>query len=335
MDSDWSGIKPFHWGFMDLGYFTAFVVAPEWYFMWVSLFHCVCCGPWMIFHVGITISLRLLWPWMIFHVGITIHCVCCGPEWYFMWVSLSLLISLLSWWWKFVYFIFRHWRRLCSSPVHFSRAFSFLCVRLVAFIVLHFLWLLVYLDTKIYTFVYCLTGHEVVFFVIGFTLSLSLWGNNLELSERFLLCDQLENSAPRDEFTTVTVSTAVLWCVIISQGTVLWANKFAMITVWATSVVFYDQSGDCTLREATIISSVLREQSLPVHHAGAAIDLIASMEYSGASSIFLRTLLEKKFALPYSVVDAVVTHFVRWVCQLLLNNNNDNKRVFFSAKSCP
>ena len=77
------------------------------------------------------------------------------------------------------------------------------------------------------------------------------------------------------------------------------------------SIILFDQSGDCTLREATIISSVLREHSLPVHHAGAAIDLIASMEYSGASSIFLRTLLEKKFALPYSVVDAVAAHFFR------------------------
>ena len=172
---------------------------------------------------------------------------------------------------------------------------------------------------------YCLTGHKVLFCDCFYPFTVTVREQFTIVWKVFVV---LKNGTPRDEFATVTVSTAVLWCVIISQGTVLWAQRFAMIMVWATSVVFYyHQSGDCTLREATIISSVLREQSLPVHHAGAAIDLIASMEYSGASSIFLRTLLEKKFALPYSVVDAVVAHFVRWVSQLLLNNNN-NKSIF-------
>ena len=39
---------------------------------------------------------------------------------------------------------------------------------------------------------------------------------------------------------------------------------------------------------------------------------IAEMEYSGANSIFLRIFFDKKYALPYRVVDAVVFHFLKF-----------------------
>ena len=39
---------------------------------------------------------------------------------------------------------------------------------------------------------------------------------------------------------------------------------------------------------------------------------IAEMEYSGANSIFLRIFFDKKYALPYRVVDAVVFHFLQF-----------------------
>ena len=71
------------------------------------------------------------------------------------------------------------------------------------------------------------------------------------------------------------------------------------------------QSGTCTLREATIISSVMAKHSIPMLHSAAAILKIAEMDYNGANSIFLRTLLDKKYALPYRVVDAVVFHFLK------------------------
>lgn len=67
------------------------------------------------------------------------------------------------------------------------------------------------------------------------------------------------------------------------------------------------------MREAVIISSVIAKNSIPVLHSSAAILKIAEMEYSGANSVFLRTLLDKKYALPYRVVDAAVYHFVRFV----------------------
>jgi essential nuclear protein 1 len=34
----------------------------------------------------------------------------------------------------------------------------------------------------------------------------------------------------------------------------------------------------------------------------------AEMEYCGTTSFFMRVLLDKKYALPYRVVDALVSH---------------------------
>ena len=69
------------------------------------------------------------------------------------------------------------------------------------------------------------------------------------------------------------------------------------------------ESGTCSLREAVIIGSVLTRNSIPVLHSAAALLRIAEMDYSGANSLFLRVLLEKKYALPYRVIDALVAHF--------------------------
>ncbi|KAL5013265.1 hypothetical protein ScPMuIL_007535 [Solemya velum] len=73
------------------------------------------------------------------------------------------------------------------------------------------------------------------------------------------------------------------------------------------------ESGDSTLREATILASILAKNSIPMLHSAAAILKIAEMDYAGANSIFLRTLLDKKYALPYRVIDAVVHHFLRFI----------------------
>lgn len=70
------------------------------------------------------------------------------------------------------------------------------------------------------------------------------------------------------------------------------------------------ESGTCTLREAIIVGSIITKCSIPVLHSSAAMLKIAEMEYSGANSIFLRLLLDKKYALPYRVLDALVFHFL-------------------------
>ncbi|CAB3403592.1 unnamed protein product [Caenorhabditis bovis] len=71
------------------------------------------------------------------------------------------------------------------------------------------------------------------------------------------------------------------------------------------------ESGTCTLREAVIFSSVLTKVPIPMFHAAAAMLKIAELEYTGSNSVFLRALIDKKFALPYRAIDAVVQHFVR------------------------
>uniref|UniRef100_A0A8C2LS47 BYSL n=1 Tax=Cricetulus griseus TaxID=10029 RepID=A0A8C2LS47_CRIGR len=70
------------------------------------------------------------------------------------------------------------------------------------------------------------------------------------------------------------------------------------------------ESGTCTLREAIIVGSIITKCSIPVFPPSAAMLKIAEMEYSGANSIFLRLLLDKKYALPYRVLDALVFHFL-------------------------
>ncbi|KAL8867276.1 MAG: hypothetical protein Q9174_005766 [Haloplaca sp. 1 TL-2023] len=80
-------------------------------------------------------------------------------------------------------------------------------------------------------------------------------------------------------------------------------------------------SSTCTLREAQIISSVLAKISVPVLHSAAALlrlteiaaeQTSVSTENAGATNIFIRTLLEKKYALPYKVIDGLVFHFLRF-----------------------
>ncbi|XP_040582443.1 bystin [Lepeophtheirus salmonis] len=72
------------------------------------------------------------------------------------------------------------------------------------------------------------------------------------------------------------------------------------------------ESRTCTLREAVIIGSVLAKNSIPVMHSCAALLKIAEMEYSGANSIFLRIFFDKKYALPYRVIDAAVFHILQF-----------------------
>ncbi|XP_037954180.1 bystin-like [Teleopsis dalmanni] len=72
------------------------------------------------------------------------------------------------------------------------------------------------------------------------------------------------------------------------------------------------ESGDCNLREAIIFGSVIARNSVPVLHASACLLKICEMGYTGANSIFIRYLLNKRYALPYRVIDAAVFHFLRF-----------------------
>jgi essential nuclear protein 1 len=80
-------------------------------------------------------------------------------------------------------------------------------------------------------------------------------------------------------------------------------------------------SDGATLREANIISGVLARVSIPVLHSAAALLRLCEIaaeqssvnsESAGAANIFIRVLLEKKYALPFKAVDALVFHFLRF-----------------------
>ncbi|KAH8388076.1 hypothetical protein KR093_011574 [Drosophila rubida] len=72
------------------------------------------------------------------------------------------------------------------------------------------------------------------------------------------------------------------------------------------------EGGDCTLREAIIFGSIVARSSIPVLHSSACLLKICEMSYSGANSIFIRYFLDKRYALPYRVIDAAVHHFIRF-----------------------
>ena len=65
------------------------------------------------------------------------------------------------------------------------------------------------------------------------------------------------------------------------------------------------------MKEATIIASVLSKVSIPVLHSAAALLFLCEMPYTGPNSLMIRVLLEKGYALPYKVLDALVFHFLR------------------------
>lgn len=66
----------------------------------------------------------------------------------------------------------------------------------------------------------------------------------------------------------------------------------------------------CTNKEAVIIASVLSKTSIPLLHSAAALLYVAEFPYNPTNTIIIKTLLDKKYALPYKVVDAIVFHFV-------------------------
>jgi essential nuclear protein 1 len=70
---------------------------------------------------------------------------------------------------------------------------------------------------------------------------------------------------------------------------------------------------NCTLREAAIVASVLQRVSIPVHHSAVAIHKLAQLDYSGAASIFIKTLLNKKYSLPVPVIGSLVRHFANFI----------------------
>ncbi|EPT03096.1 hypothetical protein FOMPIDRAFT_1047087 [Fomitopsis schrenkii] len=66
-----------------------------------------------------------------------------------------------------------------------------------------------------------------------------------------------------------------------------------------------------TLQEAAIIASGLAKVKVPLLHSAAVLIRLANMDYSSLNSLFICVLLDKKHALPYKIIDALVFHSIR------------------------
>jgi essential nuclear protein 1 len=72
------------------------------------------------------------------------------------------------------------------------------------------------------------------------------------------------------------------------------------------------QDEECTLREALIIASILQKVHLPPVPTAVAIVKISRMPFSGPCCVLLRVLVDKKMALPFQAIDALVKYFHRF-----------------------
>lgn len=70
--------------------------------------------------------------------------------------------------------------------------------------------------------------------------------------------------------------------------------------------------GGCNGREAIIFSSVLRKFTVPAMHSAVALLKMSQLEYSGCTTLFMKTLLDKKYSLPSRVVDTLVKYYCRF-----------------------
>lgn len=69
----------------------------------------------------------------------------------------------------------------------------------------------------------------------------------------------------------------------------------------------------CTAREAMIFSSILSTSSIPGPHAGVALYRLTQLPYSGPTALFIKTLINKKYALPISVLNAVCDYYLSFI----------------------
>ncbi|KAK6461023.1 Bystin-domain-containing protein [Scheffersomyces coipomensis] len=68
----------------------------------------------------------------------------------------------------------------------------------------------------------------------------------------------------------------------------------------------------CNVREATIAASVLVKVSVPVLHSSVVLTQLLQRDFSPATTVFIRVLIEKKYALPYQTLDELVFYFMRF-----------------------
>ena len=70
------------------------------------------------------------------------------------------------------------------------------------------------------------------------------------------------------------------------------------------------ESSTCTLKEAAIIGSAIKKVSIPVLHSSVALLKLSKMPYGTSTSIFIKVLLSKKYALPSKVIEGMIIYFL-------------------------
>jgi len=79
-----------------------------------------------------------------------------------------------------------------------------------------------------------------------------------------------------------------------------------------SGILFPLAEDGCTAREAVIMSGILKKCSIPAMHSAVALLKLAKLRYSGPTTLFMQTLLNKKYALPYRVLDTLVIYFSKF-----------------------
>src|ERR1700722_5967532 len=74
-------------------------------------------------------------------------------------------------------------------------------------------------------------------------------------------------------------------------------------------VIPFCQSPDITLKESSILASILAKSSIPSLYSATAIEFICEIGYSGPIAIILRTLLDKRYALPSRIISSLISFF--------------------------
>lgn len=69
------------------------------------------------------------------------------------------------------------------------------------------------------------------------------------------------------------------------------------------------ESGTCSIAEASAIARVIHQTKIPVLHSATALLKLSDVSFTLATGILVLAFLEKKQALPYRVVDALVIKY--------------------------
>lgn len=83
----------------------------------------------------------------------------------------------------------------------------------------------------------------------------------------------------------------------------------------------------CSVREAIILSSILKKVSVPVLHSSVALVQLALREYKPSTTVFIRTLIEKRYALPYQTLDQLVFYFMNFRHNIPGNDSSNDLPV--------